>query len=185
MHFAIDFRDAHFLELAAQLKIDINKEVHLMSIYYCFLKDILIPAYFSTLVSIEDFIRSREKDEKWFFRQTADGQSFWVNHEHKTAVKEYPHLDELKKYIEEARKRFKKEQISKYKKDGTLIKTLFRKYTEETAMRILMQEAKNFVEFYVANKDALKGETAAVFKALLALISLNALSYRLRKKGTI
>ena len=103
-----------------------------------------------------------KKDEKWFFRQTVDGQSFWVNHERKKAVKEYPHIDELKKYIEEARKKTKNDKLSKYKKDGTLIKTLFRKYTEDTAMRILMQEAKHFVEHYLVNKDILHEDSSLV-----------------------
>lgn len=111
---------------------------------------------------IEDFVREKDKDERWFFRQTVDGQSFWVNHERKKAVKEYPHLDELKKCVEEARKRIKNDNMSKFKKDGTLIKTLFRKYTEETALRILMQEAKHFVEYFLSHKEVLQEDPTMV-----------------------
>mgnify|MGYP000908330387 FL=1 len=111
---------------------------------------------------IEEFVRLKENDEKWFFKYVRSGECFWVNHEQKKAVKEYPYLAELKKAIKEAKDQQKIEEIKKHKKDNSLIKTIFRKYTEETAMKILMQEAKNFIEFFFANREHTTNQSSLV-----------------------
>lgn len=107
-------------------------------------------------------MRSREQDEKWFFRYVGSGECFWVNHEHKKAVKEYPHLEDLMREIKSFKQRYQTEELKKHKKDNSLIKAIFRKHTEETALKLLTQEAQNFVEFYLANKDLIEANSSSL-----------------------
>ncbi len=101
---------------------------------------------------IEEFVRSREAIERWFFRQVPDGPAFWVNHEQQKAVNRYPYVKELQQIIEEARSNFQNhlEDAKKHlKTEWNLIKTLFRKHPEPMARKILAEEAKSFVEFFL------------------------------------
>lgn len=109
---------------------------------------------------IEEFVRSREAVERWFFRQVPDGPAFWVNHEQQKAVNRYPYAKELQKIIEEARNSLKNnlEDSKKHlKTEWNLVRTLFRKHPETVARKIVLDEAKNFVEFFLKIKgDAQK-----------------------------
>lgn len=105
---------------------------------------------------IEDFVKGREPVERWFYRQATDGPSFWVNHEQQKAVNRYPYLKELKALIDEVRKNTKNqnEDAKKHMKtEFNLIKMLFRKHPEDVARKMLSDEAKNYVEFFLKNKS--------------------------------
>ena len=66
-------------------------------------------------------------------------------------------MKELKKAIEDYKQNFNL-NIDKSKKTNSLIRTLFRKENEVVALNILLNEAKDFVEFYFTNqKDLIKG----------------------------
>jgi len=133
-----NFSDAHLFEIANQLGLDLNSELHLLMV-------------------IEEFVRKREGTERWFFRQVPDGPAFWVNHEQQKAVNRYPYLKELKKEIDDAKKNFANnlEDAKRYlKSEWSLIKALFRKHPEATARKMILDEARNFVEFFLK----LKGE---------------------------
>lgn len=106
-------------------------------------------------MAIEDFVRSREAVERWFFRQAPDGPAFWVNHEQQKAVNRYPYLKDLKIVIDDARYNSKldaEEALKHMKKEFNLIKLLFRKYPEEMARKIVLEEARNYVEYYLKAK---------------------------------
>lgn len=113
---------------------------------------------------IEEFVRAREKDEKWTFRYIGDGECFWINHEQKKAVKDYPHIRELKKAILDFKEKYKNNVLAKQKKEHSLIKMIFTKLTEEMAMKILMQEAKNFVEYFFQNREAIENTQNSLVK---------------------
>jgi hypothetical protein len=122
-------------------------------------------------VFIEEFVKERERDEKWFFRQAADGNAFWINHERKKAVKEYPYLKEIKSFIDSKKEALKAQRDHYLKQNHTLIKLLFRKKTEEEALKILMEEAKNFVDFYLANRNEVY-QAAGIESKTYSLVNL-------------
>lgn len=70
---------------------------------------------------IEEFVKEREVDEKWFFRLAADGNSFWINHERKKAVKEYPHLPQIRAFIEKKKEMLNDEREKFVKKEHNLL----------------------------------------------------------------
>ena len=122
---------------------------------------------------IEEFVRSREAVERWFFRQVPDGPAFWVNHEQQKAVNRYPYAKELQKIIEETRNSFRNhlEDSKKHLKlEWNLIKTLFRKHPEPVARKMVLDEAKNFVEFFLKLKGESQKNGSSV---ILKLLSIN------------
>ena len=114
---------------------------------------------------IEEFVRKREGTERWFFRQVPDGPAFWVNHEQQKAVNRYPYLKELKKEIDDFKKNLvhNLEDAKRYlKSEWSLIKALFRKHPEPTARKMILDEARNFVEFFLKLKGENFGAGSAV-----------------------
>lgn len=106
-------------------------------------------------MTIEDFVRNKEGLERWYFRQAQEGQSFWVNHEQQKAVNRYPYLNDLKKIIDEVRANLKLQSLEAQKhlkSDFNLFKMLFRKYPEEAAKKMLQDEARNYLEFFLKMK---------------------------------
>ena len=119
---------------------------------------------------IEEFVRKREGTERWFFRQVPDGPAFWVNHEQQKAVNRYPYLKELKKEIDDAKKNFANnlEDAKRYlKSEWGLIKALFRKHPEATARKMILDEARNFVEFFLKLKGEAQMAGLSVFLFLV------------------
>lgn len=112
---------------------------------------------------IEEFVKERERDEKWFYRQASDGSAFWVNHERKKAIQKYPYLDEVKKFVEEKKQIIELESMRFKKTDHKLLKTIFRKKNEGEAMRLLIDEAKSFVEYYITHKETEFNLSAVLF----------------------
>ena len=75
------------IELMKQLKIDVRKDIHL-------------------LYPIEEFIKEHEATTPWQFRIKPDGSRVWVNKKDRQCAFEYPHINELKKKVEEFRKEY-------------------------------------------------------------------------------
>lgn len=99
-------RDVHLLELAKQLGIDLNKDIHL-------------------LLPIEEFVRHKERQkDPWSFRIKSDGGRYWINHKEMIASFTYPHIKELANSIDNHRKQYKLDSFSVSMKDYNPLQVL-------------------------------------------------------------
>ena len=81
----------HYIKIAEQLGIKLDKEAHKLS------KNI----YFIILVYIDEFLVKKEKEKNdWIFRITNIG-SYWINPKKKKAEVNYPFIEELKNFVED------------------------------------------------------------------------------------
>jgi hypothetical protein len=123
-------RDAHLLELASQLSIDLKKDIHL-------------------LLPIEEFVRQKEKQkDPWSFRVKADGGKYWINHKEMIATFRYPHIKELLEAVENHRKLYKIDGFSVALKDYNPIQILIELSSKPEVITACKSKAINVNLFY-------------------------------------
>lgn len=131
-----NIKDFHFIQLAKQLNINLETQVHLVGV-------------------IEEFVRMKDKTQTWFFRQSKEGHSYWINHMDKKASEKYPFLHELRSEVVNALKKFGKIEKNSFK-SFSVVNSICMTPESQKAIRKVRREGTsmihNYFELYYKSK---------------------------------
>ncbi|KAL4472094.1 hypothetical protein ABPG72_001092 [Tetrahymena utriculariae] len=117
-------------------------------------QQIYLPQSFKFLVgAIEEFVTDKLKTDIWFYTISDEKKVRWVNKLNKRVIETYPHINELKLYIDKLKEYYENLYYEKKKDLKTYKENSLEDFKNFIAVDIIKKEASNFISYLISCKN--------------------------------
>ncbi|EAR81837.2 carrier protein (macronuclear) [Tetrahymena thermophila SB210] len=117
-------------------------------------QQIYLPQQFKFLIgAIEEFLTDKLKTDIWFYTINDEKKVRWVNKLNKRVIETYPHINELKLYIDKLKEYYENLYYEKKKDAKTYKENSLEDFKNFIAVEIIKKEASNFISYLISCKN--------------------------------